>query len=205
MENSITLTGRLLDCPVYSHGYCGDIYYVFTVRSGYLRRNRPAQSFLRVYLRESMAMSLKLEPGTFVTVRGCLINSVHDNHKDVSIVAEEISLAEKEEYTNSARLTGTITRVFTNESNFVNFVNFIVSAPDSQDRRSVSLRVVAWTKLASYIFDNLKLGDRVTVIGAINSSNYAPNSPSSDYSESANRVLISEMYCTACSRLPDEE
>lgn len=202
MENCITLTGAVMDYPLFSHEYHGENYYVVVIKSGYLRRNKPAQSFIRVYLTEPAAVNLGVIPGTFVTVKGFLINSVHDGHKDVSVIAEHVFIedAEEGEFSNEARLTGVITRVFTNESNFVNFVNFLVSAPNSENRRSVSLRVVAWSTLASYIFENLKIGDTVTVIGSINSSNYSPGNQSS-YSESANKILISELYCTSCSKM----
>lgn len=199
MNNEVTIVGSTLDFPVYSHEFLGKNYYVCNIKTTYLRRNELNASIVRVYIPEEIATSVFLSPKSVIKVKGSIINSTHDGHKDISVVADSVEITD-EPFTNQAKLTGVITRVFTNDSNFVNFVNFLISLPNkNSQKRAVSLRVVAWAKLADYIYNNLKLGDKITVIGALSSSVFDPSKEESCLSTSE-KVIINELYCTACAK-----
>ena len=201
MENSIDLVGFLLDPPTYSHEFGGVSYYVCMVKSEYVRNKVISPSYIRLYLPESMVFENEIAPRTVVHVTGHLINSNHDGHRDISVSVDSIeNCAVDTPRFNQIKLTGIITKFFTNDSNFANFVNFLISLPDpSTNKRSVSLRVVAWSKLASLIFDTMDIGDTVTVLGSISNSYYDPSEETSKINI-ADRVIISEVYCTACTR-----
>lgn len=207
MENSITIIGTVRDYPAYSHEFEGSHYYVCTVATGYMRGKpaRFAESLIRLYIPEEIAVPADLRPSEdrILRIEGELVNSIHEGHKDVSVTVDSITEVGSDEGIHSyARLTGVITRVFTTEANFVNFVNFLVSAYDDRGKRSVSLRVVAWGKLAQYIFGSLKIGDTVTVTGGISSSVYDPSKEKSGI-DTSEKVYISELYCYACSKVPN--
>ena len=198
MENEVNIVGQIIDNPIYSHEYQGINYYVCTVRTEYIRKRNPVPSFIRIYIPEAIAINSDLAVDVNIEIKGRLINSNHDGHKDVSVVADEITITDKEYY-NYAKLTGVISRVFTNESNFINFVNFLVSTSNTDKKRTISLRVVAWSRLAYHIFNNFNIGDKVTVTGAISSSVYDPSRERSGI-DISDKVFISELYCTACTK-----
>lgn len=199
MDNEVLIVGKLTDSPVYSHEYQGINYYVSTVKTNYLRKKIYKESYIRVYIPESIIISPTAILDSNVEIEGQLINSMHDGHKDVSIVVHSLTPTDKD-FFNYAKLSGVISRVFTNEGNFVNFVNFLVSTSNSEHKRTVSLRVVAWSKLAHYIFNNLGIGDKVVVIGSLSSSVYDPSKERSGI-DISDKVFISELYCTTCSKL----
>ena len=200
MDNEVIVAGNIVDSPVYSHEFLGKSYYVCSVKTAYLRRNEMNASIIRVYIPEELATSMFISPKVMVKITGSIVNSNHDGHKDISVVANTIEVTE-ESFINQVKLTGVISRVFTNDSNFVNFVNFLISLPNKNNqKRSVSLRVVAWAKLADYIYNNLKLGDKITVVGALSSSVF--NSGKEGYNTNATeKVVINELYCTACAKV----
>lgn len=199
MDNEVIVAGNIVDSPVYSHEFLGKSYYVCSVKTAYLRRNEMNASIIRVYIPEELATSIFISPKVMVKITGSIVNSNHDGHKDISVVANTIEVTE-ESFINQVKLTGVISRVFTNDSNFVNFVNFLISLPNKNNqKRSVSLRVVAWAKLADYIYNNLKLGDKITVVGALSSSVF--NSGKEGNTNATEKVVINELYCTACAKV----
>ena len=202
MDNEVTIVGNTIDFPVYSHEFLGKSYYVCSVKTTYLRRNELNASVIRVYIPEEIAISVFLSPKTVIKIKGSIVNSTHDGHKDISVVTDSVELTD-EPFANQAKLTGVITRVFTNDDNFVNFVNFLISLPNKNNqKRSVSLRVVAWAKLADYIYNNLKLGDKITVIGALSSSIFDPSREGSCL-DTSEKVIINELYCTECAKVSE--
>lgn len=205
MNNEVTVSGVLLDSPVYSHEFMGKGYYVCSIKTQYLRREEVNASIVRVYIPEDLATSVFLAPRMMVKVTGSIVNSTHDGRKDISVAAQTLQLT-SEPYINQAKLTGVISRIFTNDSNFAYFVNFLVCLPNEDtQKRAVSLRVVAWAKLADYIYENLKVGDKVTVIGALSSSVYAPSKENAVPVSPAlpEKIVINELYCTACAKASD--
>ena len=200
MDNEVIIAGSIIDFPVYSHEFLGKSYYVCSVKTAYLRRSEMNTSIIRVYIPEELATSTFISPKTMIKVTGSIVNSNHDGHKDISVVADTLQVTE-ESFINQVKLTGIISRVFTNDSNFINFVNFLVSLPNkNSQKRSISLRVVAWAKLADYIYNNLKLGDKITVVGALSSSVF-DSSKEGSCVDTSGKVVINELYCTACAKV----
>ena len=199
--NIIVISGRVTSAVNFSHNFRGINYYVCWLQSEYIRHNEIARVSARIYLPENLASELNIPIGTYIKVEGSLINSYHNGHRDITVSARKVSFPQPAERpVDYVKVSGMVTRFFTNDSNFSNFVSFIVSVDDedsAEERRSISLRVVAWSKLAYQLYETLYVGDRVTIEGSLSGAKHSSNKKPHFYNRFAN-TMINEIYCTAC-------
>lgn len=197
--NQVIVSGKITTAVNYSHNFEGNNYYVCWIQSEFLRHDKTAKVNVRVCLSEKLASSLTLPIGTYIKVEGSIVNSFHDGQRDITVAAEKVTFPSPiERPIDYVKISGTVTRFFTNDSNFSSFVIFVVALNDEKDsRRNVSVRVVAWAKLAYSLYSNLYVGDEVTIVGSLSGAKYNSDKKPHFYNKYT-ETSISEIYCTAC-------
>lgn len=171
--NEIKLSGKIIREPEFSHEFNGVPFYSVDIETTRLNnRNNLVTSVVRTYFDDSMLANGDIKVGLFIEVNGRLVNSKSKGMVDISVLAANYKIVDSVEpgTTTTVTLIGDITKTFTTEDNYKGFVNFVVAELDKDNKKVFSTRVVAWNKLADYIFKNAKVGDHVIVKGYISNS-----------------------------------
>jgi single-stranded DNA-binding protein len=193
--NEVKLCGKVTREPEFSHEFNGTPIYSIDVETTRINnKNNPVVALVRTYFTDSMLASGDIKSGVFISIDGKLVNSKSKGMVDISVLANSYKIISKDEVeTSTVTLIGDITKTFTNSDNYKGFVNFVVAELDNDGKKVFSTRVVAWNRLADYIYNNAKIGDHVIIKGCIsNSKTTSRPDPKSDPVE----VVVSEVMVT---------
>lgn len=194
-HNQVIISGTVKEAFSHKYVYNGESYTVCWLQSAYFRNNRISSCLVRITVPEKLAAQTDIAVGDCIQIEGSLINTYHDMKADIAVLASKISYSNPGEMSvNSLRLSGTVRRILTDNSNFSSFVKFIISFKDSHaSDKFVTVRATAWGNLAYSLYDILDEGDTVSVKGSLNSITEGPG------------ILRGEMYCTSVELTNDND
>lgn len=185
-RNEVEIPGKVLTAPQFSHEYDGVPYYSVNLQSNCKKGSVIHDTTIRTYFSSDIIAGggYDIKVGDFITAKGRLINSRLKGIIDISVLVDSYEVLEESDDDDvvgysAVVLEGQVTKIFTNDDNYNGFVNFVLTEFDDEGKRLFSTRVVYWSRLADHVYNNLKLGDHVTVSGSISNAEI-PNKFSED-------------------------
>lgn len=194
--NEVNLYGVVTRDPEYSHEFSETPFYSIDVEINRLRSNgKKATALVRCYFSGDQITKNDIKQGVLVNIEGKLINSKSKGLIDISVLVNTYTIIDEitDKMENLVKISGEVTKIFTTEDNYKGFINFVVAELDEDKKRLFSSRVVVWNRLAEFIFNNMKVGDKVLITGTINNSK--TKSRPEDKSEPED-VVVSEILGT---------
>lgn len=170
--NEVKLYGKVSRDPEYSHEYNGVPFYSIDLEVTRIKsNNKKTTALVRCYFRGDQLASNNISVDSLIGLNGKLVNSKANGLMDISVLVDNYEILESAKGLDSqVTISGEVTKIFTTTENYKGFINFVVAELDENGKRKFSSRVVIWNRLAEYVFNNLKIGDKVIIKGSISNS-----------------------------------
>lgn len=171
--NKVSLYGVATRELEYSHEFDGQPFYSLELKV-LKSQNVIRDVYVRCYFTGKQLAKYEIHKGATLSISGKLINSKVKGIIDISILVNDYDIIEEdqvpEDSTCETEVSGTVTKIFTTESNFSGLVNFVVAHINNDEYKSFSTRVVIWGRLSEHVFKTIQVGDNVLIKGIMNNS-----------------------------------
>lgn len=173
--NLAHLVGTLSATPVYSHTYDDVLYY--SARLKVNRNSGNKHDTLHVFIPKSSMVvnSVLLDTGVRIEVTGKLVQSELRDMSDVSVVAEEVTLAgEGTKDENQIFIGGVIHRLFElreieDSKRVVKQMILKHTSPSDKGPRSLTVKVSCWNNTGRLLDQNYQEGKKIFIRGQLES------------------------------------
>lgn len=173
--NVAQLVGTLSATPVYSHTYDDVLYY--SARLKVNRSNGTKHDNIHVFIpKSSLVIDSKiLDAGVRIQVKGKLVQSELREMSDVSVVADEVTLAaEDAKDENQIYIGGTIHRLFElraikDSKRVVKQMILKHTVSTEKGARNLTVKVSCWNNTGRLVDDKYAEGDKILIRGQLES------------------------------------